>query len=160
MKTFLKFAALTCGALFTMSSIAQDKKETAPKPAPSVATTTSAGPATPRVYDGYRPLPIGYYAKGLALTPDQMAKAKSIEADCQKEHGALGADMKQEDKMKAVKAMMEKRDAAFKEILTPEQLKTMSTMRQPTGAAPTMAREHVTPAVTPAPVPAEKQEKK
>lgn len=160
MKTILKITALTCGALFALNGMAQDKKE-APKPAPALTTTTTpGGPATPRTFDGYRPLPIGYYTKSLALTPEQMAKAKELEAACQKEHGAIAPDMKQEDKMKAVKAMMEKRDVAFKGILTPEQQTTFATLRQPTGAPPTMAREHVAPVVTPAPVPAEKQEKK
>ncbi len=166
MRTFAYVATLACGTLLATATMAQEKKEPASAqpgtPAANAPKPAADGPAKPRVFDGYRPLPIGYYNKQLTLTPEQMTAAKDLEATAQKERGALGAELKPEERTGKVKEIMSKRDAAFKALLSADQLKTFETMRQPTGAAPmmrerAMTQEKMAPTPAPTPAPVEKK---
>ncbi len=169
MKTFIHIAAVTGGLLLCTGSFAQDKSTPAKQPATTatpVATTPAVKPAVtatmPRVNDGFQPMNLGLLMKQLTLTPEQMGKAKELDATYMKMHAALPATLTQEQRTGQVKGMMAKRDAEFKAMLTAIQLKQYETMRQPTGAlvsppAPVPTATPVKPIPAPAPMPLEKK---
>ncbi len=146
MNMMIKLMAFAGASLLWTAAQAQDKQVPA---APVKPTQTKEAPVArtavpPPIADGFRPINLGMLMKQLALTPEQTAQAKELNAKYQKMHTEMPADMPMMERTAKVKSMMQERDVALKALLTPAQATQYSEMRTPTG-------ELVSPTAKPTP---------